>query len=92
MERGKGEAEIGRSVLSVVSSLVVFVVASLFAYLVVLLVFEGVILPAVIGLFCGCAAATVLGATDLLAQRTEWEPTGDQDDPDRDRRTRRVDW
>ncbi len=50
-----------------VSSLVVFVVAYLPAYLVVLLVFEGVILPAVISVFCGFAAATLLGATDVLA-------------------------
>jgi hypothetical protein len=82
--------EIGRRVLSVVSSLVFFVVAYLPAYLAVLLVFEGVIVPAVIGVFCGFAAATLLGATDVLAQRTEREPTGDQDDPDRDGRTRRV--
>jgi hypothetical protein len=75
----------------VVSSLVVFVVASLPAYLAVLLVFAGVILPAVIGVFRGFAA-TLLGATDVLALRAEREPTGDQDDPDRDGQTRRVAW
>jgi hypothetical protein len=76
----------------VVSSLVVFVVAYLPAYLVVLLVFAGVILPAVIGVFRGFAAATLLGATDVLALRAEREPTGDQDDPDRDGQTRRAGW
>ena len=78
--------------MAMVSSLVVFVVASLPDYLAVLLVFEGVILPAVIGVFCGFAAATLLGATDVPAQRTEREPTDEQDDPDHDDRTRRAAW
>ena len=50
-----------------VLSLVVFVVVSLLAFLVALLFVEGVIWPAVIGVFCGFAAATVLNATDSRA-------------------------
>jgi hypothetical protein len=61
--------------LAVVSSLVVFVVVSLLAFLVALRFVEGVIWPAVIGVFCGFAAATVLNATDVMARWSRPAPT-----------------
>jgi hypothetical protein len=60
----------------VVLSLVVFVVVSLLAFVVALRFVDGVAWPAVIGVFCGFAAATVLNATDVMAQRTGWDPAG----------------
>jgi hypothetical protein len=77
-ELGRGGGEIGRSVLAVVSSLVVFVVVSLLAFLVALRFVEGVIWPAMIGMigvFCGFAAATVLNATDVMARWSRRDPT-----------------
>jgi hypothetical protein len=77
-EPGRGGGEIGRSVLAVVSSLVVFVVVSLLAFLVALRFVEGVIWPAMIGMigvFCGFAAATVLNATDIMARWSRRDST-----------------
>ena len=60
-----------------VLSLVVFVVVvSLLAFLVSLRFVDGVAWPAVIGVFCGFAAATVLNATDIMARRSRRDPTG----------------
>ena len=61
-----------------VLSLAVFVV-SLLAFLVALLFVEGAAWPAVIGVFCGLAAATALNATDIMAQRSRRDSTGDRD-------------
>jgi hypothetical protein len=54
----------------VVLPLIVFVVVSLLASMVALLLFDGVAWPVVIGVFSGFAAATVLNATDVLARRS----------------------
>ena len=56
-------------------SLVVFVI-SLFAFLLALRFVDGVAWPAVIGVFCGFAAATVLNATDVMARRKGRDSTG----------------
>ncbi len=58
-----------------VSSLVVFVVVSLLAFLAALRFVDGVIWPAVICVFCGFAAATVLNATDVMARWSRRDPT-----------------
>jgi hypothetical protein len=60
-------------------SLVVFVI-SLFAFLLALRFVDGVAWPAVIGVFCGFAAATVLNATDVMARRKGRDPTGGETD------------
>jgi hypothetical protein len=65
--------------LAVVLSLAVFVVVSLLAFLVALLFVDGVAWPAVIGVFCGFAAATVLNATDVMARWSRRDPTGGGD-------------
>lgn len=72
-----GRWEIGRSTVAVMVSLVGFAVASLLAFLAARLLFDGILLPAAIGVFCGLAVATVLNATDVLARRTRREPGGD---------------
>jgi hypothetical protein len=59
----------------VVLSLVAFVVVSLLAFLVAQLLFAGIFWPAVISVFCGLAAATVLNATDIMARRSGRNPT-----------------
>jgi membrane protein implicated in regulation of membrane protease activity len=72
--------------LAVASSLIAFVVVALLAFLVALLLFDGVAWPVVIGVFCGVAAAMVLNVTDILARwsrrdRTSGEGgTGRRDD------------
>ena len=58
-----------------VLSLIVFVVVSLLAFLVALRFVDGVAWPAVIGVFCGFAATTVLNATDIMARRSRRDPT-----------------
>jgi membrane protein implicated in regulation of membrane protease activity len=60
----------------VVLSLVVFVVVSLLAFVVALRFVDGVAWPAVIGVFCGFAAATVLNVTDVMARRKGRDSTG----------------
>ncbi len=62
--------------MAVVSSLVVFVVISVLAFLVALRFVDGLAWPAVIGAFCGFAAATVLNATSVMARRSGRDPTG----------------
>jgi membrane protein implicated in regulation of membrane protease activity len=62
--------------LTVVLSLVVFVVVSLLAFVVALRFVDGVAWPAVIGVFCGFAAATVLNVTDVMARRKGRDSTG----------------
>jgi hypothetical protein len=37
--------------------------------------FDGIFWPAVISVFCGLAAATVLNATDVMARRSGRNPT-----------------
>ena len=59
-----------------VLSLVVFVVVSLLAFVVALRFVDGVAWPAVIGVFCGFAAATVLNVTDVMARRKGRDSTG----------------
>jgi hypothetical protein len=71
-----GGAEIGRSIFAVALSMIAFVVVSLLALLVALLLFDGVAWPVVIGVFCGFAAATVLNATDIIARWSRWDRTG----------------
>jgi di/tricarboxylate transporter len=78
-----GGAGIGRSIFAVVSSLVAFVVVTLLAFLVALLLFDGVVWPVVIGVFCGFAAATVLNATDILARWSRRDRTGGEVDTSR---------
>jgi membrane protein implicated in regulation of membrane protease activity len=60
----------------VVLSLVVFVVVSLLAFVVALRFVDGVAWPAVIGVFSGFAAATVLNVTDVMARRKGRDSTG----------------
>jgi hypothetical protein len=60
----------------VVLSLVVFVVVSLLAFGVTLRFVDGVAWPAVIGVFCSFAAATVLNATEVMARRKGRDSTG----------------
>jgi hypothetical protein len=72
---GVGGGEIGRSMLAIVLSLVVFVVVSLLIFLIALLLFAGIFWPAVISVFCGLAAATILNATDIMARRSGRNPT-----------------
>jgi hypothetical protein len=62
------------------SSLIAFVVVSLFAFLVALLLLDGVFWTAVIGVFCGFAAATVVNATEVVARRSGRDPTGGEPD------------
>ena len=62
----------GRSILDVVSSLVV----SVLAFLVALLLVDGVAWPVVSGVFCGLAAAMVLNATDVMAWWSRRSRTG----------------
>ena len=71
-----GSAEIGRSILAVVSSLVVFVVVSLLTFLVALRFVDGVAWSVVIGVFCGFTAATVLSVTHVIARRSGRDPKG----------------
>ena len=59
-----------------VLSLVVFVVVSLLAFGVTLRFVDGVAWPAVIGVFSGFAAATVLNVTDVMARRKGRDSTG----------------
>ncbi len=59
-----------------VLSLVVFVVVSLFAFLLAFSFVDGVAWPAVIGVFSGFAAATVLNVTDVMARRKGRDSTG----------------
>jgi Na+-driven multidrug efflux pump len=73
-----GGAEIGRSILAVVSSLIAFVVVSVLAFLLALPFVDGVVWPGVLGVFCGFAAATVLNATDVMARWSRRDPTGDE--------------
>jgi hypothetical protein len=61
--------------LAVVLSLVVFVV-SLLAFLVAFRFVDGVLWPAIIGVFCGLAAATVLNVTDVMVRWSRRDPTG----------------
>jgi hypothetical protein len=63
----------------VVLSLVVFVFVSLLAFVVTLRFVDGIAWPAVIGVFCGFAAATVLNVTDVMAQRKQAGPHGRRD-------------
>ena len=70
----------GRSILAVVSSLAVFVVVSVLAFLVALLLVDGVAWPVVIGVFCGLAAAMVLNATDVMARWSRRSRTGGEGD------------
>ena len=59
-----------------VSSLLAFVVVSVLAFLVALLFVDGVVWPAVIGVFCGFAAATVVNATDIVVRWRRRDRTG----------------
>jgi hypothetical protein len=77
---GVGGGEIGRSILAIVLSLVVFVVVSLLIFLIALLFVDGIVWPAVIAVFCGVAAATVLNATGIMARRSRRDPTSGRND------------
>lgn len=83
-----GRWKIGRGILAVVSALAAFVVVSLLAFLAARYLLNGILLPTVIAIFCGFAAATVLNATDILARRTRRGPgggeNGSEDDARRD--------
>jgi membrane protein implicated in regulation of membrane protease activity len=74
----------------VVLPLIVFVVVSLLASMVALLLFDGVAWPVVIGVFSGFAAATVLNATDVLARRSSRGGEGSVGGRDDERENDRV--
>ena len=79
-----GRWKISRGILAVVSAFAVFMVVSLLAFLAARYLLDGILLPTVIAIFCGFAAATVLNATDVLARRTGRQQAGGRDRADRD--------
>ncbi len=68
-----------------VSAFTIFMVVSLLAFLAARYLLNGILLPTVIAIFCGFAAATVLNATDVLARRTGRQQAGGRDRADCDK-------